>query len=111
MSRETHVGGVDVEEGHVLAALVGERVRNTGGRCEERSGAAPNLVCAVRTEGETELPAEDVEGVGVPLVDVQVGARLAGRIAKPRQREHVPVGEEPEGLLRLVGHDLALAGA
>ena len=37
---EAHVGRVDVEEGHVLGALVGERVRDTGGRCEERSCAA-----------------------------------------------------------------------
>ena len=108
---EPHVGCMDVEERHVLGALVGERVRDTGRRREERSRVAAHLVRAFRAKRNRELAGEHEKGVGMPLVDVELGAAFAGGVAKPRQRELVVIGEEPQSLCRLVGHDLALARA
>ena len=107
---EPHVGRMDVEEGHLLGALVGERVRETRGRRDERSRVGVHLVRTVRSKRDRELSGEYVEGVGMPLVDVDIGAGLASCVAEPRQREFVALGERAQGLRRLVGHDLALAG-
>ena len=108
---EARVGRVDVQEGHLFGALVGEGVHDTGGRREERPRRPTNHVRLVGPDPERDLAAQDVEGVGVRLVDVALGAVLVRRIAKPRQRERLAVDEQPEGLFRRVGHGLALAGA
>ena len=106
--REACVGRVDVEEGRLFGALVGERVNDAGGCRDERSRRAAHDVRLIGPESERDLSAQHVEGVGVGLVDVALRAVLVGRIAEPRERKRFVVDEEEQRLLRQVGDRLAL---
>ena len=65
---EAHPGRVEVEEAQVVGAVVAERVHDVGGDEDERS--RPQRALAV-LEREREHALEDVEAVGVLVVDVQ----------------------------------------
>ena len=108
---EARVGRVDVQEGHLFGAFVGEGVHDSGRRCDERPRRPAHDMRLVGPDSERDLSAQDVERVAVSLVDVALGAVLVSRIAEPGERERLVVDEEQQGLLRRVGDGLALAGS
>ena len=108
---EARVRRVDVQEDHLFGALVGEGVHDAGGGCDERPCRPAHDVLLGGPDPERDLSAQDVERVGVGLVDVALGPVLVSRIAEPRQRERLVVDQEEQGLLRQVRDGLAFAGS
>src|SRR5437016_5672812 len=95
---EAAVVRVDCEPARGAVAVGAERVSYAGRRCEEaaggdcdRFGLAPDL--------EDQLAVEDVERVGVLVMDVRAGYLLAGRVARVGDR-YLLACEEDAALAR-----------
>jgi len=65
---------------------------------------------ALDAEPERQLAVENVEEVGVVVVDVQVGAVATGGEARPRRVQPGVVGEDLDAPVGRVADDLAAAG-
>jgi len=90
---------------------VGDIVTTGGGGGKLRFRSRPRgHDLALGPESQLERPLEHEEGVRVRVVDVQLRAFLAGRVAEPRHDQLLELAEDPEGLRRPVGRRLALAG-
>src|SRR4051812_38275482 len=105
--REAAVRGVEVEEGGGLVGGVGERVDDVRRHGQPLAGADDERL-EVGADAIRQLAGEHVEGVGVLAVDVGVGAGLAGRVLRPRDRE-LGAGLEQADVLAGRGADV-LAG-
>jgi hypothetical protein len=106
---ETYVRGVDVKEHGRRGARVAKGVNDVRGRGGERSRRAGHSR-HLRPQPELELAVEDVERVRVAPVDVRLRSFLPGLVAKPRQRQLITVGEDPDRPFRPVEDRLALVG-
>ena len=85
----------------VVFAVIAGGVGRSGRQCRD---------LALGAQRELELALEHVEGVRVPVMDVQFRAVLARRVAERRHDQLVELAEDSERLLRAVGDGLALAG-
>jgi hypothetical protein len=101
---------VEVEEDRGRVARVPERVHDVRRGGGEHPGLGREGL-ALGPERDLDLTFEDVERVGVVLVDVGVGPLLAGLVAEPRNDQLLEVGQDPQRSLRPVGDELALAGS
>jgi hypothetical protein len=101
---------VDVEVARVALALVPEVVDDALRDQHERAGRSDHLL-RFRAELEEELAIEDVERVGVLIVDVRFRPALAGRIARPGRIDERVLADDPHLPLGLAGNHLAFAGA
>jgi len=100
---------VHVEEDRGCRARIAEGV--DGVRRGGREGArACDENRALGAEHELDLTLEDVERVGVVVVNVRLGPLLAGLVPKPRHDHRLEVGEDPQRPLGPVRGRLALAG-
>ena len=104
-------GGRDmhVEEGRRRVARVAKGVHDVRRRGSE--GSRPRGHCLeLRPERQLDLALEHVERVGVVVVDVRVGAVLAGLVAEPAHDQLLELAQDADRPLGAVGHDLAFAG-
>jgi hypothetical protein len=102
-------GRVEVEEDRSRGARVAEGVDGVRRRRREHSRGRRHDP-PLGAEHELELTLQDVERVGVVMMDVRVGPVLARRVAEPRHDQLVELGQDPERLLRPVGRRLAFTG-
>ena len=102
-------GSVEVEKDRVRVAGISEGMDDVWRRGGEGARSRADRL-GLWAERDFDLALEDVEGIGVVVMDVGVRPLLAGRVAEPRHDHVVEVGEDPEGLLRPIGDRLALAG-
>ena len=100
---------MDVEEDRGRVAHVAERVDDIR-RCGGEGSGQRARGLPLGAQRELDLALEHVERVRVVVVDVRVGALLAGLVAEPGDDQRLEVGEDPERPLGPVRGRLALAG-
>jgi hypothetical protein len=106
---KTRARGVEVEEARLAGALVAEGVGDQRRGHDERARTTVRrLSLGAQLEGE--LPVEDVEGVGVLAVDVQVRAALPRCVTRLGHDQQLVPGLDPDRAAGVVGGDLAGAG-
>ncbi len=99
---EAHPWRVEVEEAQVVRPVVAECVHDIRGYEDERPRAERALAALER---ERERSFEDVEAVGVQVVDVQLGPALAGSVARLGDDELLACDVDVNRSLRRVGDE------
>ena len=107
--RELAAGRVEVEVAHVGLARVAKAVDDIRRHARQRAGRHSDGL-ALDAEPERQLAVENVEEVGVVMVDVQVGAVATCGEARPRRVQPGVVGEDLDAPVGRVADDLAAAG-